>query len=309
MIMAAAINSLKSLNKGNEQMSKTDLFQVDPRIIQEEDGFNTRGAFCDDYYEQPEIAAGIRSLADAYKRGDFVPPIIVKVRDGQVFVREGHRRRRGMLLAIEEGAQLVKVPVIEHKGDESEQSLLICTSNDGLPLTPLERGVVYGRLNAWGWSDQEIANKVGRTAEHVRITRGYLELPIELKKMVQADQVAVTYAAELYKEHGESALDVLKKAISEQPQAGAKKKITKKKVQTGPRLGKKVVEQMHKSVSSIASRLDGLEEKGEGEYTLTLNKEEVDGLLALKEQLAAAEAKAAALGEENAADESQLVSA
>jgi len=307
--MAAAINSLKSLNKGNEQMSKTDLFQVDPRIIQEEDGFNTRGAFCDDYYEQPEIAAGIRSLADAYKRGDFVPPIIVKVRDGQVFVREGHRRRRGMLLAIEEGAQLVKVPVIEHKGDESEQSLLICTSNDGLPLTPLERGVVYGRLNAWGWSDQEIANKVGRTAEHVRITRGYLELPIELKKMVQADQVAVTYAAELYKEHGESALDVLKKAISEQPQAGAKKKITKKKVQTGPRLGKKVVEQMHKSVSSIASRLDGLEEKGEGEYTLTLNKEEVDGLLALKEQLAAAEAKAAALGEENAADESQLVSA
>ena len=307
--MAAAINSLKSLNKGNEQMSKTDLFQVDPRIIQEEDGFNTRGAFCDDYYEQPEIAAGIRSLADAYKRGDFVPPIIVKVRDGQVFVREGHRRRRGMLLAIEEGAQLVKVPVIEHKGDESEQSLLICTSNDGLPLTPLERGVVYGRLNAWGWSDQEIANKVGRTAEHVRITRGYLELPIELKKMVQADQVAVTYAAELYKEHGESALDVLKKAISEQPQAGAKKKITKKKVQTGPRLGKKVVEQMHKSVSSIASRLDGLEEKGEGEYTLTLNKEEVDGLLALKEQLAAAEAKAAGQGEENAANESQLVSA
>lgn len=307
--MAAAINSLKSLNKGNEQMSKTDLFQVDPRIIQEEDGFNTRGAFCDDYYEQPEIAAGIRSLADAYKRGDFVPPIIVKVRDGQVFVREGHRRRRGMLLAIEEGAQLVKVPVIEHKGDESEQSLLICTSNDGLPLTPLERGVVYGRLNAWGWSDQEIANKVGRTAEHVRITRGYLELPIELKKMVQADQVAVTYAAELYKEHGESALDVLKKAISEQPQAGAKKKITKKKVQTGPRLGKKVVEQMHKSVSSIASRLDGLEEKGEGEYTLTLNKEEVDGLLALKEQLAAAEAKAAGQGEDNAADESQLVSA
>ena len=307
--MAAAINSLKSLNKGNEQMSKTDLFQVDPRIIQEEDGFNTRGAFCDDYYEQPEIAAGIRSLADAYKRGDFVPPIIVKVRDGQVFVREGHRRRRGMLLAIEEGAQLVKVPVIEHKGDESEQSLLICTSNDGLPLTPLERGVVYGRLNAWGWSDQEIANKVGRTAEHVRITRGYLELPIELKKMVQADQVAVTYAAELYKEHGESALDVLKKAISEQPQAGVKKKITKKKVQTAPRLGKKVVEQMHKSVSSIASRLEGLEEKGEGEYTLTLNKEEVDGLLALKEQLAAAEAKAVGQGEENAANESQLVSA
>jgi hypothetical protein len=303
----AAINSLKSLNKDNVNLSKTDLFQVDPRIILEEDGFNTRGAYCDDYYDQPEIAAGIRSLADAYKNGNFVPPIIVKVRDGQVFVREGHRRRRAILLAIEEGAQIAKVPVVEHKGDEAEQSLLICTSNDGLPLTPLERGVVYGRLNAWGWSDQEIANKVGRTAEHVRITRGYLELPIEMKKMIQSDQVAATYAAELYKEHGESALDVLKKAISSQP-ATAKKKVTKKKVQSGPRLGKKVVAQMHKSVSCIAARLDGLEQKGEGEYTLTLNKEEVDGLLALKEQLAAAEAKAAGQGEENAEDEPQQVS-
>lgn len=305
----AAINSLKSLNKGNEDISKTDLFQVDPRVILEEEGFNTRGMFCDDYYAQPEIAEGIRSLADAYKRGDFVPPIIVKVRDGQVYVREGHRRRRAMLLAIEEGAQIVKVPVIEHKGDEADQTLLICTSNNGLPLTPLERAVVYGRLNGWGWSDQEIANKVGRSAEHVRITRGYLELPIELKKLVQANKVAVTYAAELFKEHGNNALDVLNKALDEQPKTETKKKITKKKVQTGPRLGKKVVEQMHKSVSSIASRLDGLEEKGEGEYTLTLNKEEVDGLLALKEQLAAAEAKAAGQGEANAADESELVSA
>jgi ParB family chromosome partitioning protein len=128
----AAINSLKSLNKDNVNLSKTDLFQVDPRIILEEDGFNTRGAYCDDYYDQPEIAAGIRSLADAYKNGNFVPPIIVKVRDGQVFVREGHRRRRAILLAIEEGAQIAKVPVVEHKGDEAAWCCLWTTECLGM---------------------------------------------------------------------------------------------------------------------------------------------------------------------------------
>lgn len=88
-------------------------------------------------------------LADAYKRGDYVPPIIVKVIDGKVYVREGHRRRRAILLAIEEGADIQFVQVVEHKGDEAEQSLLIATSNDG-PLSPLERAVIYARLANWG---------------------------------------------------------------------------------------------------------------------------------------------------------------
>ncbi|MDV5468984.1 hypothetical protein [Klebsiella pneumoniae] len=159
-------------------------------------GFNTRGAFCEDYYERPDIKAGIRVLADAYKRGDYVPPIIVKVIDGKVYVREGHRRRRAILLAIEEGADIQFVQVVEHKGDEAEQSLLIATSNDGLPLSPLERAVIYARLANWGWSDQMIAQRVGRSAEHVRIARA-LEMPLELETDDSGRPVAATYAQEL----------------------------------------------------------------------------------------------------------------
>ncbi len=115
-----------------EELKKGDGFTISPQLLLEEEGFNTRGAFCEDYYERPDIKAGIRVLADAYKRGDYVPPIIVKVIDGKVYVREGHRRRRAILLAIEEGADIQFVQVVEHKGDEAEQSLLIATSNDGL---------------------------------------------------------------------------------------------------------------------------------------------------------------------------------
>ncbi|HBU0563312.1 TPA: hypothetical protein MCP53_002799 [Klebsiella pneumoniae] len=134
----AVINSLRALKgvTAPEELKKGDGFTISPQLLLEEEGFNTRGAFCENYYERPDIKAGIRVLADAYKRGDYVPPIIVKVIDGKVYVREGHRRRRAILLAIEEGADIQFVQVVEHKGDEAEQSLLIATSNDGLPLSP-----------------------------------------------------------------------------------------------------------------------------------------------------------------------------
>lgn len=286
----AQVNSLKSLNRASTDVSKSDLFSVAPHLILEEDGFNTRGAFCEDYYERPDIKAGIRSLADAYKRGDYVPPIIVKVRDGKVFVREGHRRRRAILLAISEGADIRKIQVLEHKGDEAEQTLLIATSNDGLPLTPLERAVIYGRLARWGWSDQEIAERVARTAEHVRQARSLLELPLELKKMIQAGEVAATYAAELFREHGEDAVSVLKQA--QQETGDTPKKVTRKKVEkkNAPKIGKKVVEAMHKSVSSLTKRLDTLKEEGDT-FTLTLTRDDVEELQELREKLAELEAE------------------
>ncbi|MFC6674059.1 ParB/RepB/Spo0J family partition protein [Marinobacterium aestuariivivens] len=282
----AQANSLKSLNRESSDVSKSDLFSVAPHLLLEEEGFNTRGAFCEDYYERPDIKAGIRALADAYRRGDYVPPIIVKVRDGKVYVREGHRRRRAILLAISEGAEIRKIQVLEHKGDEAEQTLLIATSNDGLPLTPLEKAVIYGRLANWGWSDQEVAERVGRTAEHVRQVRALLDLPLDLKRMIQAGEVAATYAAELFREHGEQAVQVLKDAQSENGDDRARK-VTRKNVEKkqSPKIAKKVVAAMHKSVSSITRRLDTL--RGDGDtFTLTLTREDVEELQALREKLA-----------------------
>lgn len=136
-----------------------------------------------------------------------------------MYVREGHRRRRAILLAIEEGADIQFVQVVEHKGDEAEQSLLIATSNDGLPLSPLERAVIYARLANWGWSDQMIAQRVGRSAEHVRIARALLEMPLELKRMIQEGSVAATYAQELYNEHGTNAVEILKRRRKNRPVA------------------------------------------------------------------------------------------
>ncbi|MCV5277282.1 chromosome partitioning protein ParB, partial [Escherichia coli] len=74
--------------------------------------------------------------------------------------------------------------------------------------------------------------------------------------------MAATYAQELYNEHGTNAVEILKKAQEEQASGNdgkkAPKKLTKKSVEKGPRLGKKGVEAMHRGVSSITSRLDNI---------------------------------------------------
>ncbi|MGU5651278.1 hypothetical protein ACV1DG_22970 [Aeromonas hydrophila] len=237
----AAINSLKAFARASKDevesdVSRSDLYMINPTRIREEEGFNARGAFCEgDYYERPEVKARIRMFAEAYKRGDHIDPIVVKVIDGEIFVREGHRRLRGLHLAISEGTDIKRTPVFEHKGDEAEQALLVVTSNSGEPLTRLERAVIFARLSSWGWSDQKIATHAGNLhAESVRQDRALLNMPIELKRMVQEGIVAATYAQELFNEHGTKAVEILKNAQAEQSSDNAgkpdatPKKLTKK---------------------------------------------------------------------------------
>mgnify|MGYP003624756473 CR=1 FL=1 len=292
------INSLKALNASTakEDVSKNDIYALAPHMIEEEEGFNSRGAFCDDYWEREDVKAEIASLADAYKRGDFVPPMIVKFVDGRAFVREGHRRLRALNLAIEQGAEIQKIQVLEHRGDEAEQTALILTANNGKPLTALEKAVVYGRLSSWGWSDKQIGDKVGLTSEKIRQDRALLELPLELKKMIQADVISASYGAELFAEHGTKAIDIINAAMVDNdstdnaPQTEEKKtkRITRKQVEKGPRMTKKVVKSMHQSLQGLSAGLGDAVPEGEG-YALKISKEVYEQLMELQETLGLAE--------------------
>ena len=290
----AAINSLKTLNKQSEQVSKTDLFLVEPHLLEEEAGFNVRGEFCDDYFNKPDVVEHIRRIADAYKRGDYVPPIIVQVREGRIIVRDGMHRRRALMLAITEGAEIKKVQVLEHKGDEAQQAILIATSNSGRPLTVLERAVIYGRLQGWGWAPAEIANKVGKTSVHVSQLLGLLDLPLAIKKMIQDETVSATYAAELYAKHGAAAIEMLQQV---KDKATNGKKITAKAMNNTPRMSKKMVEQMRNHISSI--RLDSAKLTDNGLYSVVMTKDELDKLRELQTSLLPAQEESATEGESN----------
>lgn len=192
-----------------------DGWRVDPLIILEEEDFNVRGAFAVDYWNRPDVVAYIRGFANSYRDSKPVPPITVEVRDGEIYVRDGAHRLRGMRLAIEEGADLELVDVYEHRGDEVEQAKLVLTANDGRHLTRLERAVQYGKFIGWGWSINKIASEFNRTHEHVRTTLTLLQLPFELKQMIAEDICSASFALKVYDEHGTKALDIIKGAASQ----------------------------------------------------------------------------------------------
>lgn len=78
------------------KVTKTNLFMAGLNLI-EEDGFNTRE------YDLPKVKEHIWKFADAYKAGEELPPLLVRVVDGRILLRDGYCRRRGALLACEEG--------------------------------------------------------------------------------------------------------------------------------------------------------------------------------------------------------------
>ncbi len=203
-------NTLRAMHSSHKgEMTKTNLFMADLDLLVEEEGFNPRD------YEDPEVVSHIRMLADAYKRGDELPPLRVQVRDGAIFLRDGHCRRRGAVMARDEGAEISRLPVMEVRGDETDQNLVILTSNEGLKLSPLERAVVYTRFITLGMSEEELAQKVNKSQAHVSQYLAVHNLPIAMKQAIKENRIAWTYALELYNEHGTKAIEMINGAVAD----------------------------------------------------------------------------------------------
>lgn len=288
------INNLRAMNKYTDSVKKTDLFLIDPTLIVEEDGFNVRDTFDPYYWDRPETIAHVRGFAESYKAGKHVPPMVVRIKNGVPVLRAGAHRLRGLRLAISEGAVIDHIAVFESKGDEIDETILIAKENGGKSLDALGLAVIYGRLDGWGWSKSRIAAEFGKTPEHVRQTLKILDLPVALKRMIADDVIAASFAVQLYDEHGDDAVNMVntivdqKMAETAKAPAGDKEKkvkVTKSSVNTGPRLTKKVVGQMHTQFMSLTSKLDNIKPEQDGTVTLKLAQDELAALLELKAML------------------------
>ncbi|WP_219096143.1 hypothetical protein [Pseudomonas sp. UMAB-40] len=202
-----AINTLSAYKAyTDDDVTRVDGYSMKWEVIEEEEGFNPRN------YDDPDLVAHIRKMADGYKRGDVFPHLFIVIRNGTPYVRDGHCRLRAIKLAVSEGATIGKVPVVEVKGDEVAQADLVLMSQEGQKLKPLERAAHYVKYHNWDFSDAEIGKRFNKTGEHVRQYRSMLELPIALKKLITDGTITPTLALDLYKEHGSDSVDLVKQA-------------------------------------------------------------------------------------------------
>jgi ParB/RepB/Spo0J family partition protein len=176
-----------------------DILMLDPEIIEEKPFYNVRDMQSD------ATQAYIRQMVDSIHAGGTAafPEITVRQEDGKVYVTRGHCRRRAFIIARQEGAEIKGIRAIADtiKGD-AEHTLDLLNSNDGLPLTPLEKATAIKRLTSFEWSISEIAKRRGCTPQAISNLLALLDAPAPVVKMVEKGEVSATLAVETVRKEG-----------------------------------------------------------------------------------------------------------
>jgi len=205
-----------------------DLWQVDPHQIKTCDNFNVR-------VQNEAYDARIRFLADSIKQNGFFQDFplagyVAKEDSGEViYITGGHRRLAAALLAISEGAELTRVPVVVSQSGVSMEDLTVALviGNEGEPLSLYEVGVVCKRLSSMGLAESEIARRLQRTPQQVKDVLLLIGSSHVIRQMVIDNVVSATFAIEMLNTHGAKALDKLMEAQNRAEAAG-KTKVTAK---------------------------------------------------------------------------------
>ena len=213
------MTSFKEMIKGGV-VKRADAMQMRLSDLHEEPGFNLRPMDGD-----PEFEASVIEVGKHIAGGGKVPPLEVRPRpEGGAYIVDGHRRRRGYLWALEQGAPLrnprdneVWVHVTAFEGNDADRTARVLTSATGMPLSPLSVSLGYKRLIAFGWTVPDIANKVSKSGEHVRKMLELANAPSAVQVRVAKGEVSASQAIKLVHEHGDKAGEVLAAAAEAKP--------------------------------------------------------------------------------------------
>lgn len=217
--------SLKAMaeDKALDAVGKVTNFLVDPAVIEVRPGFNPR----------PINRDHVEEMYTSFVAGAQFDPLVVDVEEGRVFVVAGHHRREMYLLARERGHDIKRVEARQFRGDESDRIALTITSQQGLPLTPLQLGNQYAKLLSLGWEISEISARIGKSAQHVRDSLALTEADPRAKAMLEKGQVSAEVVRTAMRQHGADAGKVLEQDLK-QAKAEGKDKVTPKTASAKP---------------------------------------------------------------------------
>ena len=212
--------SLKAMAESKlNGVTKTTYFQVDPRSIEVQEGFNAR----------PIDHEHVNSIKQAYSAGATLPPLYVRVDAGKIILIDGHHRLAALMLLIDEGQEILRVDCNQFRGSDADRVALMLTSASGKALTPLETGLQYKKLVGFGWSAKEISEKVGKSTTHIDDMLLLANSNTDVRNLVTVKAVAATIAVQTVKQHGDNAGAVLNEQL-QSAKAQGKTKVTAKTI-------------------------------------------------------------------------------
>ena len=211
-----------------KETKRTDLFKVDVRNVRAEEEFNIR----EDYGDIDLLALsieenGIRVPLRGYRKGE------------EIFVINGHRRLLACQKLIGKGIFIMMPFYMEERGTHPEQrvfDMFVC--NDGKDLNPLEQANGIQRLINYGYSEQDIAAKIGKTLVYVCNLKLLSNAPQNLKNKIREEKVSSSLVIKILRSEKDfdKASDLIEKAFAGnlplfiEENAVSKSKITEKDI-------------------------------------------------------------------------------
>lgn len=204
--MSTKSKSVREVAQGNR-----NIWNLPPNVLKEKSGWNVRD-------DTAELRDHIESIAQSIIFGgyDASKPITAYQDGADYIVTDGHCRRLAVLRAIELGAPIKTVPVVlETRGVNEEARVAgMLTRNAGKPLTVLEIGRVYLRLQAFGWTDEQIAGTTGKPVASVRAVFATMEADPSNHRQIVNGEVSAGVVGKTVQKHGPAkAKKILDKAV------------------------------------------------------------------------------------------------
>lgn len=137
----------------------------------------------------------LRDLAQSIKEKGLLQPIVVRPRnDGEYEIVAGERRWRASQLA-----NIHEVPVLIRELSDGEALEIALIENiQRTDLNPLEEARAYGLLlNQFNYTQQQLADSVGKSRSHISNTLRLLNLPDSVRLQIESGQLTAGHARAL----------------------------------------------------------------------------------------------------------------
>lgn len=217
--MMANQGGIKDIAEG-----RSDVYKLRPDDIHVRSGWNVRNVDFD------PLDIDDLALAKSIAEMGVKEPLTVVWQEGRAYVTNGHRRRAAALHAITAlGAELKTIPcqTEDRYSSEADHVLSMIIRNSGKPLSPLEQARVFKRLVDLGWSESEIARRVGKSRQWICDLLELQSAPADITGMIKDGKVSATLAMQTIASEKDRASEVLTTAVAAAKSEGKAKATAK----------------------------------------------------------------------------------
>lgn len=209
-----------------------DRLKIHPDKIVIREGINVR----------PINQEHVKELAESIRVHGVRDDLLIFQDGEEIVLAHGEHRLRAVRLLQSQGVEIKLVPIkifvgADGKKKPSPTDLIVFqfADNSTLPLTQIERAEGVRRLIVYGWTKEEIGQKIGLGVGQVSNLLTLSAVDPDLKQMIEEKKVSPSLVAREVKSKGqEGARQSLTAAIKSAGEAG-KPRATPKHIPRGPR--------------------------------------------------------------------------